>query len=81
MKKQNFKNKMIVYQAKTGAIELKGDVDRDTIWASLDQISAIFDRDKSVISRHIHNIFNSGELKHNSVVAFFATTAADGKIY
>ena len=38
-------------------------------------------RDKSVISRHLKNIFKGGELDKNSVVAFFATTATDGKVY
>ncbi len=75
------KNNTVIYQAKSGALELKRDSKTDTIWASLDQIAGIFSRDKSVISRHIKNIFTEGELKRNSVVAFFATTAADGKIY
>ncbi len=51
------------------------------MWASLDQIADLFGRDKSVISRHIKNIFKDGELQRDSVVAFFATTAADGKTY
>lgn len=81
MMKKNIKNKIIVYQTKTGAIELKGDLNNETIWASLDEISYVFERDKSVISRHIKNIFKDGELNRNSVVAFFATTASDGKTY
>lgn len=81
MKKVVHKNKIVIYQAKTGAIELRGDYQAETLWASLDQIAQVFGRDKSVISRHIKNIFETGELKHNSVVAFFATTAADGKTY
>jgi hypothetical protein len=80
MKKQQQKN-AIIYQAKSGAIELRGDFSKETLWASLDQIAAVFGRDKSVISRHIKNIFKDGELKRNSVVAFFATTAKDGKTY
>ncbi|OGI19650.1 MAG: hypothetical protein A3J06_00735 [Candidatus Moranbacteria bacterium RIFCSPLOWO2_02_FULL_48_19] len=80
MKKESKKG-MVIYQAKSGAIELRGDFTRETIWASLDQIAFVFVRDKSVISRHIKNIFKDGELKRNSVVAFFATTAADGKVY
>lgn len=79
--KQKKKNEVLVFQAKDGAIELRGDVKKETIWASLDQISGIFGRDKSVISRHIKNIFKDEELKRNSVVAFFATTASDGKTY
>ena len=53
----------------------------DTVWLSLDEIAILFDRDKSVISRHIKNTFVEQELKEESVVAFFATTASDGKIY
>ncbi|MFA5248576.1 MAG: virulence protein RhuM/Fic/DOC family protein [Patescibacteria group bacterium] len=82
MKKINKKEKQIaIYQTKAGAIELKSDLKKDTIWASLDQIAQVFERDKSVISRHIKNIFKDEELKHGSVVAFFATTATDGKVY
>lgn len=53
----------------------------DTVWLSIDQMAELFQRDKSTISRHIKNIFNEGELIRNSVVAKFATTAADSKIY
>ncbi len=53
----------------------------ETVWLSLQQMADLFGRDKSVISRHIKNIFNSSELKRNSVVAKIATTASDGKIY
>ena len=45
----------------------------DTVWLTQEQISLLFQRDKSVISRHIKNIFNIGELNENSCVAFFAT--------
>ncbi len=75
------KNQLAVYQAKSGAIQLTQDTAKETIWASLDQIAGIFDRDKSVISRHIRNIFEDAELNRRSVVAFFATTASDGKTY
>ena len=53
----------------------------ETVWLSLDQMADLFQRDKSTISRHIKNIFREGELDRNSVVANFATTAADGKTY
>ena len=68
---------IVIYQASSGAIELRGDAACETIWATLDQITAVFGRHKSVISRHIRNIFKEGELDQNSVVAIFATTAAD----
>ena len=79
MKKQN--NKIVIYQAKNGAIEFRGDMSRETIWATLDQIASVFGRDKSVISRHLKNIFSDGELDRKSVVAKNATTAVDGKTY
>lgn len=74
-------NQVLIYQAKNGAIELRGDSAHDTLWATLDQIAAVFGRDKSVISRHLRNIFSEGELNRNSVVAKNATTAKDGKTY
>ncbi len=74
-------NSIAIYQAKNGAIELRADFNKETVWASLDQISSLFGRDKSVISRHIKNIFKDKELKESSVVAKNATTASDGKIY
>ena len=61
MKKFNLNN-VITYQTKSGAIEFKGDLGNDTIWANLDQISNLFGRDKSVISRHIKNLFKEKEL-------------------
>ena len=51
------------------------------LWLNLNQMAALFGRDKSVISRHLRNIFREGELVRDSVVAFFATTATDGKTY
>jgi predicted Zn-dependent protease with MMP-like domain len=53
----------------------------DTVWLSLDQISQLFQRDRTVIGRHIKNIFSEEELSENSVCANFAHTANDGKTY
>jgi len=75
------KKEVIIYQTKEGKIEFKGDLKKETVWGSLNQIAGLFERDKSVISRHIKNIFNSNELNKNSVVAKIATTADDGKTY
>ena len=52
-----------------------------TIWISMEQMSVLFERDRSVISKHIKNIFLEGELLEDSVSAFFAHTANDGKVY
>lgn len=55
--------------------------DEDTVWLTLDQMAALFERDKSTVSRHIKNIFEEGELEREQVVANFATTASDQKTY
>jgi len=81
MAKKTKTKDLVIYQAKSGAIELRGDFSHETIWATLDQIADVFGRDKSVISRHFKSIFDDGELQRNSVVAKNATTASDGKIY
>jgi death-on-curing family protein len=73
-------NQLIIYQIDNGALELQTDTAEDTIWASLDQISKLFNRDKSVISRHIRNIFSQQELDKEVVVAFFSTTTQHGAI-
>jgi hypothetical protein len=77
------KNEIILYQSDElpEHIEVRLDEINETFWLSLNQISHLFERDKSVISRHLKNIFKDKELEQNSVVAFFATTAADGKTY
>lgn len=72
---------MIIYQTEDGLTKVNVTFDADTVWLSLDQMAELFQRDKSVISRHIRNIFAEGELVRDSVVAKNATTAADGKSY
>ena len=75
------KGEIIIYQSDDGLVKLKTKLKGETIWLSLDQIAELFGKDKSNISRHLKNIFEEGELNKDSVVAFFATTAADGKSY
>jgi len=53
-------------------------LDKDTVWLSLNQMAELFGRDKSVISRHLHNIYKTKELKRSSTVAFFATVQNEG---
>ncbi|GAA0540425.1 virulence RhuM family protein [Chitinophaga japonensis] len=74
-------SKVIIYQTPDGQTSIDVTLEDDTVWLSLNQISVLFDRDKSVISRHISNIFKEKELERDSVVAKNATTAADGKTY
>ena len=72
---------IVIYETENGQTHIEVMFEQDTLWLSLLQIAELFERDKSVISRHLKNIFNAGELVKNSVVAKNATTAADGKIY
>ncbi len=71
----------IIFKTEDDKVEVDVLFDDETVWLTLDQMSALFDRDKSTISRHIKNVFEEGELDRNSVVANFATTASDGKTY
>jgi prophage maintenance system killer protein len=70
---------IVIFESAAGHIDVR--LEQETVWLSLFQISALFGRDKSVVSRHIRNIFREGELASEAVVANFATTAADGKMY
>ena len=72
---------LILYLTEDGRTRLQVRLEGETVWLSLNQMVDLFQRDKSVISRHIKNVFEEGELVRDSVVAESATTAADGKIY
>ena len=72
---------IIMYTTEDGLTKIETTFEEDTVWLSIDQMAELFQRDKSTISRHIKKIFEEGELQRISVVANFATTAADGKTY
>ena len=75
------RGEIIIYQTEDGLTKIDVSMQNETVWLSLDQMSELFQRDKSTISRHIKNLFSEGELDRDSVVANFATTASDGKKY
>ena len=75
------KGQIILYQTQDGESKIEVTLANETVWLSADQMAELFQRNKSTISRHIKNVFEEGELQQNSVVAFFATTASDGKKY
>ena len=77
----NPENELILYTSENGKTRLECRFQEKTLWLSLNQIAELFGRDKSVISKHLKNIFEEGELERNSVVANHATTARDGKTY
>src|SRR5262249_952112 len=77
----NSGGEVVLYEAPNGEVRLDVRLERESVWLTLDQIAKLFRRDKSVISRHLRNVFSSRELNRKSVVAKNATTAADGKTY
>ncbi len=81
MAKKMKEKQLVIYQTKSGALELRGDVEKETLWATQTQIAEVFQSERSVITKHIRNILKDGELEENSVCANFAHTAEDGKVY
>jgi hypothetical protein len=74
-------NQIEIFTSSDGTTQIDVKFEGETFWLNLNQISKLFEKDKSVISRHLKNIFKSSELKKNAVVAKNATTASDGKVY
>ena len=72
---------MIIYTSEDGLTKVETTFDGDTVWLSIDQMAELFQRDRSVIGKHVRNIFKEGELEKESVWAKFAYTASDGKVY
>jgi len=72
---------LLFYCAPDGSIQLDVRLERETIWLTQQQLSGLFATERSVISKHLNNIFNSGELERKAACAIFAHTASDGKVY
>ena len=75
--KKNY-SELVIYESKEGDIKLDVNLENETVWLSLEQMSRLFGRDKSVISRHIKHVFDEGELDKTSTVANFATVQSEG---
>lgn len=73
-------SELVIYESTDGNIKLDVNLENETVWLSLEQMSKLFGRDKSVISRHIKHIFEEGELAKEKVVANFAITTKHGAI-
>lgn len=69
---------LILYQTEDGRTRLEVRLEGETVWLSLNQMADLFQRDKSVISRHIKNVFEEGELNPAATVAKSATVQAEG---
>jgi len=70
-----------IFKPENGITEIEVKVKKDMVWLTASQIADLFGRDKKGIFKHINNVIRDGELSEDSVVAKFATTAADGKTY
>ena len=72
------KGDLLLYQTEDGQTKIEVTIVNDTVWLAAEQMAELFQRNKSTISRHIKNVFESGELKPDSTVAFFATVQNEG---
>ena len=70
---------IILYQSQGGEAKIEVRLANETVWLTADQMAELFQRNKSTISRHLKNIFESGELEQNRTVAFFATVQNEGQ--
>ena len=69
---------ILMYTTEDGLTKIEATFENDTVWLSIDQMAELFQRDRSVIGKHVRNIFKEGELNKESVWAKFAYTAVDG---
>jgi hypothetical protein len=79
MKQKKSDNQIVIYQTKSGALELRADAARDTFWLTQQQVAQIFNVQKATISKHVKNIFGSGELHKRSTVSKMETVQKEGK--
>ena len=79
MKNRKIANKVIIYQAKNGKIEFRGDFDRETIWGTINQIADIFGVQKAAISKHLKNIYKDAELNKQATVSILETVQIEGQ--
>jgi len=80
--RKKIKNKQIViYQTPSGAIELRGDFNKETIWATQVNIADLFGTKRPAITKHLRNIFKEKELEEKSVCSILEHTSSDDKVY
>lgn len=75
------RGEIILYQSENGSSAIDVHLKDETVWLTQKQISSLFETERSVVTKHISNVFRTGELGKSSVCAKFAHTAQDGKAY
>lgn len=73
VKQKNLAHNIVIYQTKTGSLELKADTEHETVWLTQQQVAELFDVQKAAISKHVKNIFESKELERKSTVSKMET--------
>ena len=81
MSRIDSKGEIVIYKSPEGDTQINVKLTKKTVWLTQSQISSLFNSERSVITKHIRNVCNSGELVKKSVCAKFAHTASDGKTY
>lgn len=74
-------SEIIIYEDPDVVVPVEVNLEGETVWLTQEKMALLFGRERSVITRHIGNLFREGELTQEAVCAFFAHTAADGKTY
>jgi len=72
---------IVIYQSPDGTTGIEVHLEAETVWLTQDQMAELFGRERSVITKHLRNVFREGELDKTAVRAKFAHTAPDGKKY
>ena len=73
-------NKIVIYQTEDGQTQIDVRLENDTVWLTQAQMAELFQKDRTVITRHINNVFKEGELERKEVSAKFAHTTPHGAI-
>ena len=73
-------NKIMIYQTEDGQTQIDVRLDNDMVWLTQAQMAELFQKDRTVITRHINNVFKEGELSREEVCAKFAHTTRHGAI-
>jgi DNA ligase (NAD+) len=75
------RDQIVIYQSPDGTTGIEVHLEAETVWLTQDQMAELFGRERSVITKHLRNVFREGELDKTAVRAKFAHTAPDGKKY
>ena len=73
-------NKIVIYQTEDGQTQIDVRLENETVWLTQAQMAELFQKDRTVITRHINNVFQEGELEKELVCAKFAHTTKHGSI-